>query len=102
MVQLDHDEEMGPLYGSMEPEFEVQRTVKRAELAAFLCLLKKVTGPIKVHVDNTELLQAKSGRCRFTDQNLGRTALSGRKEHFGGSGTCKGASHEERKIHVAF
>ena len=27
-------------------------TIKRAELTAFLCLLKKVTGPIKVHVDN--------------------------------------------------
>ena len=25
---------------------------KRAELTAFLCFLKKVTGPIKVHVDN--------------------------------------------------
>ena len=28
-----------------------QRTIKRAELTAFLRLLKKVTGPIKVHVD---------------------------------------------------
>ena len=36
----------------MEAEFEVQRTMKRAELTAFLCLLKNVIGPIKVHVDN--------------------------------------------------
>ena len=55
MVQLDYDEEMEPLsgmYGSMEAEYEVQRTIKRAELTAFLCLLKKVIGSIKVHVDN--------------------------------------------------
>ena len=44
VVQLDSDEEMGPLhgmYGSMEAEYEVQRTVKRAELTAFLCLLQR-------------------------------------------------------------
>ena len=55
MVQLDYEEEMGPLYGmygSMEAEYEVERTIKRAELTAFLCLLRKVIGPIKVHVDN--------------------------------------------------
>ena len=55
MVQLDYDEELGPLhgmYGSMEAEFEVQRNIMSAELTAFLCLLKKVIGPIKVHVDN--------------------------------------------------
>ena len=37
--------------GSMETEFEVQRTIKRAELTACLCLLKKITGSTKVHVD---------------------------------------------------
>ena len=37
--------------GSMETEFEVQRTIKRAELTASLCLLKKITGSTKVHVD---------------------------------------------------
>ena len=34
VVQLDYDEEMEPLYGmygSMEAEYEVQRTIKRAE-----------------------------------------------------------------------
>ena len=40
------------MYDSVEAEFEVQRTIKRAELTAFLCLLRKVIGPIKVHVDN--------------------------------------------------
>ena len=59
VVQSDYDEELGPLhgmYGSMEAEFEVQRTIKRAELTAFLCLLKKVIGPIKVHVDNKGII----------------------------------------------
>ena len=38
MLQLDYDEEMVPvheMYGSMEAEYEVQRTIKRAELTAF-------------------------------------------------------------------
>ena len=44
VVQLVYDEEMGPLhgmYGSVEAEVEVQRTIKRAELTAFLCHLKE-------------------------------------------------------------
>ena len=35
---------------------EVQRTIKRAELTAFLCFLKNVIGPIKVHVDNEGII----------------------------------------------
>ena len=40
VVQLAYDEEMEPLhrmYGSVEAEVEVQRTIKRAELTTFLC-----------------------------------------------------------------
>ena len=47
MVQLDHDEESGPVrgvYGTMDAELAVQRTINEAELPAFLCLLKKVIG----------------------------------------------------------
>ena len=54
VVQLDYDKALEPLHGmcgSMEVEFKVQRTIKRAELTAFLCLLRKVCGTIKVHVD---------------------------------------------------
>ena len=40
----------------MEAELEVQRTIKRSELTAFFCFLKKVIGPIKVHVDNKGVL----------------------------------------------
>ena len=59
VVQLDYDEEMGPLhgmYGSMEAELEVERTIKRAELTDFSCLLKRVIGLIKVHVDNKGII----------------------------------------------
>ena len=44
------------MYGSMEAELEVQRTIKRAELTAFPCLLKKVIGPTKVYVDNKGII----------------------------------------------
>ena len=50
VVQLDYDGELGPfhgMYGSMEAEYDVQRTIKRAELTAFLCLLRKVIGPMQ-------------------------------------------------------
>ena len=53
--KLDYDEEMESLlgmYGSAEAEHEVQRTIKRAELAAFSRFLQKVFGPSKVHVGN--------------------------------------------------
>ena len=52
VVQLDYDGELGP----MDAESEVQRTIKRAELTAFLCLLKNIIGPIKVHVDNKGII----------------------------------------------
>ena len=45
VVQLDYNEEMEPLcgiYGSTEAELEIQRTITRAELTAFVCLLKRV------------------------------------------------------------
>ena len=54
VVQLDHDEELGPMhwmYGTLEAGPEVQRTIKRAELMALLCLLRKVIGPTMVHVE---------------------------------------------------
>ena len=40
----------------MEAELEVQRTIKRAELTALFCLLKKVIGSIKVHVGNEGII----------------------------------------------
>ena len=60
VVQLDDNEELGPLYGmcgSMEAELEVQRTIKGVELTAFICLLRRVIGRIKVHVDNKGIVE---------------------------------------------
>ena len=79
VVQLDYDEETGPLhgmYGSMEAEFEVQRTIKRAELMAFLYLLKKGIG-----------------------QSLGRVTPSSLKRNCGRSGACQGAPGELDRHH---
>ena len=56
-------EELGPLrgmYGPMEAEFAVQRTIKRAELTVFFCLLKNEIGPIKVHVDDKGIVDGRS------------------------------------------
>ena len=71
VVQLDYDEEMGPLHGSIEAEFEVQRTIKRAELTAFLCLLRKVCGPTKVHVNNKGIIDGlQKGREKVSRKEL--------------------------------
>ena len=89
VVQLDYDEELGPLhgmYGSMEAEFEVQRTIKRAELTAFLLLFKRSDwthqGACRQQRNYGEALERRkkmrpteSWRCRFVDQCLGRLAL---------------------------
>ena len=50
VVQLDFDEELAPVHGMYVC------TIKRAALTAFLCLLKSVIGPIKVHVDNKGII----------------------------------------------
>ena len=50
-----HDEEMRPMHGrhgTLDAEFEVLRTIKRAELTAFLCLLRRAFIPAMVHVDS--------------------------------------------------
>ena len=64
------------MYGSMEAEFEVPRTIERAELTAFLCLLKKVIGHTKVHVDNKGIIDGLwRGARKCTDpKDLGRVA----------------------------
>ena len=61
VVQMDCDEQMGPLHGmcgSMEAEYEVQRTIKMAELTAFLHLLKKSD---RTHQDAC----GQQGNCRW-------------------------------------
>ena len=61
VVQFDHDEEMGPMhgmYGPLDAELEMQRTIKRSELTAFLCLLRKGIGLTTVYVDNKGIIDA--------------------------------------------
>ena len=51
----DRGEEMEPvrgMYGTLDAEFEVQRTIKRAELTAFLYLLRRIVGPTTAHAEN--------------------------------------------------
>ena len=53
VVQLNHDGEMRPMNGingTVDAECEVPRTIKRAGLTAFLCLLRLVR-PTVAHVD---------------------------------------------------
>ena len=60
----------------MEAELEVQRTIKRAGLTAFLCLLKKVVGPIKVQVDNKGIVEGLwRGERKCMDPKAGRCVL---------------------------
>ena len=44
------------MYGPLDAELELQRTFNRAELMAFLCLLRKAIGPTVVHVDNKGII----------------------------------------------
>ena len=56
-MQLDYDDQLGPMhgmYGTMDAELEVQRTMKGAELTAFLCLPRKAIGPLVFHVDKRD------------------------------------------------
>ena len=46
---------MHGMYGTQDAELEVQRTIKRAELTAFLCFLREASGPTVVHVDKSRL-----------------------------------------------
>ena len=81
MVQLDYDEEMGPLlgmYGSVKAEFELQRTTKTAELKAFLCLLKKANWTHKIHVENIGIIDGlRRGESPVAQKMLGRIAWIG-------------------------
>ena len=58
-MQLDHDEEMEPMhgmYGTLDAELELQRTIGRAELTAFVCLHMKIMGSAMVHADDKGII----------------------------------------------
>ena len=62
--QLDRDEEMEPMHGmyGVLDELEVQRTIKRADLTAFLCHFKKAIGPTMLHVDNEGIIDGQRAK----------------------------------------
>ena len=47
---------MHGMYGTLDAELEVQRTIKRAELTAFLSLHRTAIGATMVHVDSTDII----------------------------------------------
>ena len=76
VVQLDYDEELGPLhgmYGPMEADFEVQRTIKRGELTAFLRFTTKdlLTGHGEEKENTCCSKFGKSCTCEFQKKNVG-------------------------------
>ena len=90
----------------MDAELEVQRTIKRVELTAFLCLLKKVIGQINVHVDNKRFRDGlwkgerkctdpKAGDAELWIKKLGRAAQPDLERNIGGSEACQSAPHKE-------
>ena len=56
LIMMNNWDLLHGMYESMEAELEVQRTIKRSELTACLCLLEKVIGPTKVYVDNKGII----------------------------------------------
>ena len=59
VVQLDHDEDMGPMHGmhgTLDPDLEVQHTIKRADLTAFIRHFGRIVGPTTAHVDIKKII----------------------------------------------
>ena len=57
--RFDHDEKLGPvqgMFGKLDAELEVERTIKSAELTFLVCLLCKAFGPNTDHVDNRGIM----------------------------------------------
>ena len=85
------------MYGSVEAECEVQRTKGVADGLPMSSLKSDLAskGPClttrELLMDYGEENQAKSGRCRFVDENLGRITWSGRK------GILVEVEHKKRK-----
>ena len=64
---------MHGMYGTLD-ESEVQRTIKRAELSAFLLHLTKAIGPTMVHVDNKGIIFSRNKNNDAESSNFERTA----------------------------
>ena len=108
MVQLHHDEEMEPMhgmYGTLAAELEVQCTINRAELMAFLCLFRKAfglpgscgqQGIIDWALERrNEVHWPKSEGRRRVDVDLGRGAQNSSRRIAAGSRARRSTSHQE-------
>ena len=97
-MQLGHDEEMGPLHGmcgTLNVQRLVQRTIKRAGLTAFLCLLRGINGPcgqgiIDVVWRRNEVHWSECERCSLVGS--GKCAEFIKKEYCWRSSTSKSIS----------
>ena len=72
---------MHGMHGTLDSELEVQRTIKRAELTAFLCFLRRAIGPSMVLVANKGSIEGmwrREMQCGrpLVDPDLGRIAQS--------------------------
>ena len=85
-----------------------QRTIKRAELTAFLCLLRKVCGPIKVHLDikgiivglrkgEKECIKPRAGDADLWIKIWEESHELVERGILSRSGACQGTPYEERK-----
>ena len=109
VVQLDQNEEMRRMhwvYGTLDTELEAQRTIKRAELMAFSCLLWKTTGPTTDHVDNAGIIDglcwSKSRGRRLVDSGLGGGAQESSRRNTAGGRARKSASFREKRETTLF
>ena len=98
--------------GSVEAETRGPAHHQEERADGFLCLIKRVIGPIKVHVDNKGIIdglrKGESMCIKPSEREMlilwiqvwERITWSGRKRHFARSGACKGASHQKRKRNI--
>ena len=80
-MQLDHDEEKGLMhgrYGTLEAVLEVQRTIKRSVLTAFLCLLREASGLAILHVDKKGIIDVLwKGETKYIGPKRKKTLICG-------------------------
>ena len=77
---------MHGMYATLDAELEVQRTTRRAELTAFVYLLRVIIGPTTAHVDNTGKGWTVEGKNEQSQRGQGRNLkleVSWHKEYCG-------------------
>ena len=74
---VDHEEtgSMHGTHGTLDAELAVQRTIHRAELTAFLCLLKTAIGLTMVHVDDKGISDGTVHKLKTEMKTKSRTGM---------------------------